>query len=95
MKKDEKNLSIFENCLQKFLFFTGLQDKHDKQTQNKEKNLILKAIADAKEELYIANNSFEYASGSSYAKVSIYRVKAAEEKYMYLLDMAKSKNISL
>lgn len=55
---------------------------------------LLKSISLAKLELETAHQNFSYATDPLLVDVYAYQIKAAQAKYSYLLDVARSKGLT-
>lgn len=56
---------------------------------------IIHSIYQVKKELEIAHNNFEFAKDQEEIDYYIYKIKAAETKYRYLIKKAKEKNFNI
>ncbi|HOQ36781.1 MAG TPA: YaaL family protein [Acetivibrio sp.] len=62
---------------------------------NSEKENLIESINDAKKEWLSARNNFDHAVDSDIIDYYIYKIKAYQIRYEYLLKKAKEKGISV
>lgn len=62
-------------------------------TKEYEARDLLKNLQEAKKELDTARSNFEFADDEQMVDLSIYRLKAAETRYQYILKQIREKNI--
>ncbi|WP_125154811.1 YaaL family protein [Clostridium rectalis] len=62
---------------------------------NEEEKKIIMSIVEAREEMVRARKYFEIVNDPMLVDYAIYTEQAARAKYMYLLNIAKNKNIKI
>ncbi len=80
-------------------FFQGTMHSNttkseQRQRQNREHTELLQSIARAKLELEVATQNFSYVTDPLLVDVYTYQIKAAQAKYRYLLQKARTLNIA-
>ena len=88
----EKVKNAYEKIMNSAMGYINLK-KEEKEKEDISGE-ILSLISEAKENLNVARNNFNYACDDSLLEYRIYELKAAESRLGYFLKMAKEKNIS-
>ncbi len=81
------------NDIQRKLSIKGILENF-KSKNNSEKDEMFTNIENAKKEWEDAKNIFENASEPDLVDYAIYKVEAAEQKYIYLLKQYKSNSLN-
>ncbi len=68
--------------------------QRQRQRQSQEHAELLQSIARAKLELEVATQNFSYVTDPLLVDVYTYQIKAAQAKYRYLLQKARTLNIT-
>lgn len=77
-------------------YFLGMRKAQQKTNEyNVGTEDIIHSIYRARKELEIAHNNFEFAQEQEEIDYYIYKIKAAETKYRYLIKQAKEKNVNI
>ncbi|MDK2800840.1 MAG: hypothetical protein PWP27_2094 [Clostridiales bacterium] len=93
MKPSEDNNNILQELLSNFFMQKKPPVKINPKMREKEE--LIANLNQAKKELDIANTNFEFAQDEELVDYFIYKIKAAETRYQYLLKKAKEKNINV
>lgn len=88
---DSKNPIM--DVLNNFLLYRKTQT--DPNLEDEDTRELLKNLHEAKKEMEIANSNFEFAEEDGLVDLYIYRMKAAETRYQYLLKKVKQKGTNL
>lgn len=84
-----------KNTFMKFTdtLINTVKDKKEAKLELENNVQILSLIKEAKENLEVARNNFNFATDDSLLEYRIYELKAAESRLGYFLKMAKEENI--